>query len=383
VPLPDYRGGSIVNLMASIALARGSEAALYSPLELLSPSRLLTSKNIVLIVIDGLGYECLTSAGKSTGLYNHLQGRISSVFPSTTATAITTFLTGIAPQQHGLTGWHMYLRELGTVMAVLPFHPRPGAPRAKGFNTARVFDQRPIFDQLKVRSYVVVPSKIIDSVYNAAYSGSACRRAYNSSLQTLFRTVVRVLREHNERKYVYAYYPELDRVAHEYGPAGRKTQAHLAEIDLAFTQFLEQIKGSNTTVIMTADHGFIETKERIELDNHPLLANTLRLPLCGESRVAYCYVYPERRALFEHYVETRLAGQATLLSSEELINRGYFGLGPPHPRLQERIGDYTLIMKDGYVIKDWLPGEERYRHIGVHGGMSAAEMYVPLIVVTV
>ncbi|HZA28524.1 MAG TPA: hypothetical protein VE735_02825, partial [Gammaproteobacteria bacterium] len=69
--------------------------------------------------------------------------------------------------------------------------------------------------------------------------------------------------------------------------------------------------------------------------------------------------------------------------SEELIKGGYFGLGPPHPRLQERIGDYTLIMKDGYVIKDWLPGEERYRHIGVHGGMSAAEMYVPLIVVTV
>jgi hypothetical protein len=383
VPLPDYQGGSIVNLMASIALARGSEAALYSPLEPLSPSRLLTSKNIVLIVIDGLGYECLTSAGKSTGLYSHLQGRISSVFPSTTATAITTFLTGIAPQQHGLTGWHMYLRELGTVMAVLPFRPRLGAPRAEGFNTARVFDQRPIFDQLKVRSYVVVPSKIIDSVYNAAYSGSACRRAYNSSLQTLFRTVVRVLREHNERKYVYAYYPELDRVAHEYGPASRKTQAHLAEIDLAFTQFLDQIKGSDTTVIMTADHGFIETKERIELDNHPLLANALRLPLCGESRVAYCYVYPEKRALFEHYVENHLAGQTTLLSSKELINRGYFGLGPPHPRLQERIGDYTLIMKDGYVIKDWLPGEERYRHIGVHGGMSAAEMYVPLIVVTV
>lgn len=76
MPLPDYRGGSIVNLMASIALARGSEAALYSPLEPLSPSRLLTSKNIVLIVIDGLGYEHLTSAGKSTGLYSRLQGRI-------------------------------------------------------------------------------------------------------------------------------------------------------------------------------------------------------------------------------------------------------------------------------------------------------------------
>ncbi len=37
-------------------------------------------------------------------------------------------------------------------------------------------------------------------------------------------------------------------------------------------------------------------------------------------------------------------------------------------------------MKDRFLIKDWLPGEPRYVHIGVHGGMSAQEMYVPLIV---
>ena len=29
-------------------------------------------------------------------------------------------MTGLAPQAHGLTGWHMYFREIGAVLAVLP-----------------------------------------------------------------------------------------------------------------------------------------------------------------------------------------------------------------------------------------------------------------------
>jgi hypothetical protein len=40
-------------------------------------------------------------------------------------------------------------------------------------------------------------------------------------------------------------------------------------------------------------------------------------------------------------------------------------------------------MKERYVIKDWLPGERHLTQIGVHGGLSAAELYVPLILVPV
>ena len=52
-------------------------------------------------------------------------------------------------------------------------------------------------------------------------------------------------------------------------------------------------------------------------------------------------------------------------------------------RLAERVGDYTLLMKDRYVIKDWLPGEGRFMHVGVHGGLTREELYVPLVVASV
>jgi len=43
----------------------------------------------------------------------------------------------------------------------------------------------------------------------------------------------------------------------------------------------------------------------------------------------------------------------------------------------------VLLMKDRFAIKDTIAGEKAFRPIGLHGGVSAREMYVPLVVVTV
>ena len=378
--MPDYHGGSIVNLMASIAQALEAEDRLYPPLRALPPAR-LTSRNIVLLVIDGLGHDGLITHCRDGVLARHLKDRMTSVFPSTTATAITTFLTGMAPQQHGVTGWFTYFRELGTVLAVLPYQPRHGSP-APTVPARMLFDHVPVFDRLAARSHVVAPNRIVHSEFNTVHNGKARPHAF-ASLGQMFRTIAQIVRGPGERNYIYAYWPELDRLAHEHGIASGEAVAHLAEIDAAFGNFLVGIGGTGTTVIVTADHGFIDARpdQTIELDAHPQLAATLSLPLCGERRAAYCYVHASQRAQFVEYVGAHLEEYADLKDSEYLIEAGYFGLGPPHARLHERIGDYTLIMKDRSIIKDWLPGEPRYVHIGVHGGMSAQEMYVPLIVV--
>jgi predicted AlkP superfamily pyrophosphatase or phosphodiesterase len=75
---------------------------------------------------------------------------MTSVFPPTTATAITTYLTGDAPQQHALTGWHTWMRELGCVMTVLPGRPRYGGVgyRQAGIDAQRLFDHRILFDRM-------------------------------------------------------------------------------------------------------------------------------------------------------------------------------------------------------------------------------------------
>ena len=381
--LPDYTGGSIVNLMSSVIAARGGGPSEYPALKFLPPFPLSDVKNIVVLVIDGLGYEFLEQVGGGGTLHQHLRARMTSVFPSTTASAITTFLTGTAPQQHGLTGWHVYLKEFGNVLAVLPFRPRHGGSSlgGSGVDAARFFGHTSVFDKLLTRSYQVVPKRIAHSDFNLAHSGQASIITYKS-LSRFFGGIKGVLRDNGERKYVYAYWPELDSTSHIYGVGSAESARHFSQLDEAFGRFLNCINRDETTVIVTADHGLIDSSpdRLIELENHPELAQTLVVPLCGERRVAYCYVHPHKQERFEAYVQTELAQQVDLVKSHELIERGFFGLGQSHPRLADRVGHYTLIMRENYVIRDRVLGEERYDHIGVHGGVSRHEMYVPLIV---
>lgn len=382
--LPDYNGASILNLMVSIMLARGEERNQYAPLNLLPPAALSEVKHLVLIIVDGLGYDFLSGSTHAPTLNRYLNGKITSVFPSTTASAITTFLTGLAPQQHALTGWFNYLKEIDRIVAVLLGTDRYTAkPLAEsGIDTASLFNHQPIFDRISTPSYTVVPKHIAYSAFNLSHNGPATLRPY-ASLKQFFEQLQRILRASRAPAFIYAYWPELDRIAHERGIESQAASRHLARFDTAFKQFLETADRDDSLIMITADHGFIDSGRNflIELDHHPKLRETLSKPLCGERRVAYCYVRPSKRADFVSYVQSEWAEQMTLYESTELIERGFFGPGEPHPRLQGRIGDYTLIMKGRTTIKDWLPGEKRYWDIGTHGGVSHQEMQVPLIVV--
>jgi len=42
-------------------------------------------------------------------------------------------------------------------------------------------------------------------------------------------------------------------------------------------------------------------------------------------------------------------------------------------------GELVLVMQAPWVIIDQVPGERPHDQVGVHGGVSAAEMQIPLI----
>lgn len=380
---PDYDGGSIVNLMASIVMARGG-ASDYSPLRNLAPDPLSPSRTLVLFVVDGLGDRFLNRHGAGGVLLANRQGSMTSVFPSTTATAITTYLTAQAPSQHGLTGWHMYFKELDGVLAVLPMRPRTGAPIPAPIADAESFFKHPnVFAAIDDMSYIVSPIEIIESPFNRAHSGMARRIPYRT-MEECFAAIVSLVKNAKERQFIYAYWPQLDSLAHEYGIEHEHTLTHFAQLERAIGVLFESLDEQDVTMIVTADHGFVDaTSDRtIEIEAYPDIARMLRLPLCGERRAAYAYLHPGCHEEFEAYVKENFANDIVAQPAAQVIEQGYFGPGVPHPKLSERIGDYVLFMNDNAVIKDWLPGERRYVQIGVHGGLSAEELYVPLIVRT-
>ena len=372
--LPDYTGGSLVNLMASIVAARGGRP-LHAPLR---DVRFEKTENLVLLIVDGLGDNYLQRRGAGGELARRRRASLTSVFPSTTASAITTSYTGATPLEHGLTGWFTYFGEAGYVASPLPFRTRgDNIPLGdKGYSPSRAFPTPALFESLPVRSIVVTHKDIIDSQYNVRHCRGAERRAYDS-LDGLIHETVNAVNSGPERKFVYAYWPEYDALSHRYGSESAEAFAEFKRIDAAFGSLLDELKGSDSLVVATADHGFIDVAPEESLDLPPELASLLRFPLCGERRVAYCHVHDVPG--FIQKARNFFGERADVRPSQELVEAGWFGPGQAHPRFAERIGEVTLVMRGNYTVKDWTPGEARHLHIGNHGGTSEDEMMIPLI----
>jgi hypothetical protein len=377
---PDYQGGSIVNLMASIIAARGGRSD-YPELTLMPAREMARATNIMLLVIDGLGSDWLVEHSPQGILSRHRLGAITTVFPATTATAITSFLTGDGPLQHGLTGWYTWFSELACVMMVLPGIPRYGGVpyRKAGIDPVRLFGHRSVFDRIRTRGLVVSPNRIARSDFNLAHSGQAQILPY-TDLPDLFRQTARALRRDRVPKYVYCYWPELDSIGHHQGMGSEAAVNHLRQIEQALTDFLVVAARTDTLVLVTADHGLVDTgpNDQIDLADHPDLADCLALPLCGEPRAAFCYLRAGRETRFLDYCRGPLGELVDVLPSRDLVAAGWFGLGQPHPRFTERIGDYCILPRGQGVIRQTLPFEDLKPLIGHHGGLSRTELLVPL-----
>ena len=371
---PDYSGAGFVNLIASLVEARGGVPR-HVPLGALPARAISDARNIVLLIVDGLGDRYLTSAGAGGQLARHRRGAITTVFPSNTASAITTSYTGATPLEHGLTGWFTYFGEAACVGAPLRFHRR-GESRPLHPRPERIFVTPPLFDSLGTRSLVVSHRPIVDSQYNRHHCGVAERRAYDD-LAGLVAQVVDAAKSGPERKFIYAYWPRFDFLAHRHGVASDEVRREFAAVDAAFGELLARLAGTETALVATADHGFMDSplEEAIELPAE--LAALLRFPLCGERRVAFCHVHDVR--VFIEKAKEILGDRAAVRPSRELADEGWFGAGRAHPDFAERIGDVTLVMAGRHTVKDWLAGEPRHLHIGSHGGMSEEEMMIPLV----
>ena len=379
---PDYTN-SLVNLMASLEQGLGGMPGLYPPLAALPPQQIAAARRVVLLLIDGLGHEYLQTQVERFPEWQ--QGVLTSVFPSSTAPAITSLMTGVAPQQHAVTGWLMYLRELGAVATILPFCTRIGdVPLQKlGLPVARVIGGSSLFNRLNVPSDYVIGRKLVDSAYSQWAAGSSTRRYGYKRLYECFAELARLALAPGGRRFIYGYWPLLDTFAHQHGIASVNVSQHWQMLAQQLHYLAKQLRGSDTLLIVTADHGFIDTQPEavVTLDQHPELRECLLLPPSVEPRAAGCYLRAGQRQRFERYIAEHLEGQFQLHAVDDLIAEGWFGLGDPHPLLAARLGDYLLIGRGAHVLTERLPGESEWSMIGVHGGLSTAEMQVPLLVV--
>lgn len=377
--VPDYGDAGLLGLAQSFGAFLDGEPWGFQGC---GPVRNVDAPVLLFILIDGLGDAFLQRHGQDSTLLAHRRSRITSVFPSTTASAVTTMMTGISPAAHGLTGWFIQDPRFGGIIAPLPLRMRAGGPVRGLFALHRLFPYPSLFQHRRRTSVLVSPADIAWSPFSRRHARGATIQAY-SGLDGMVDTSVAAaggLRD-GGGGYGYAYYPDFDALSHRFGSGSDEVVEEFWRIDAAITRLLERLAGSGIEVVISADHGFIDSPDEqcLHVERYPELAAMLGAPLFGEARAAFCEVRESAGADFEAFARAELAGKARVLRSADLLTLGLLGPGPAHKRLRERTGSHVLLMEPGWTVRDQLPGERVYSMLGVHGGLAPEEMWVPLI----
>ncbi|MDQ3575634.1 MAG: alkaline phosphatase family protein, partial [Actinomycetota bacterium] len=120
--LPDY-GGACLTSVVSALFDRDSAPPAWLP------EPVGAARQVVLLVLDGLGWDQLRERPHlAPTLHAMVGGAITSVAPTTTATALTSLTTGLAPALHGVVGYRVQVSR-GEVMNVLRWTTSRGDAR--------------------------------------------------------------------------------------------------------------------------------------------------------------------------------------------------------------------------------------------------------------
>ncbi|MEM0322283.1 MAG: alkaline phosphatase family protein [Thermoprotei archaeon] len=265
VYLPDYSGRSLYNLSKALLKAFGASA----DNGITGLSDVLNHSRIVVLLMDGLGYRQLQSAADRVPVVGSSLSRakfalpITSVFPSTTSTVLTTLNTGLTPAEHGVIGFTVYVKELGCVVNSISFSPAAergeGALERSGLQPSYLYPQRTIYQELSERGVytcVVTPGYLANTVLSKTLYNGADRIKFNQLSDMFVSLRKSLLGRKYDREFYFVYWSGVDTVAHRYGSASEEYDAELNSVFYLFTnELLERCRDTDTALIVTADHG--------------------------------------------------------------------------------------------------------------------------------
>lgn len=354
---PDYRGACVSNLVP--ALLGSGDAPAWLPGAALADQ-------VVLLVLDGLGWEQLQERRHlAPTLCSLLGGPITTVAPSTTASALTSITTGMAPGEHGIVGYRMWVES--EVLNVL----RWNTPRGDARKIHRPDWLQPHESFEGQRPAIVTRAEFADSGFTGAHLAGSRFHGYRMT-SSLVTTVVGLVRQ--GEPFVYAYYEGLDKVAHEYG-FGPYYDAELQAADRLVADLLDGLPRGSSLVV-TADHGQVQTGDQIVKLHGEVQAHVGAQS--GEGRFRWLHARPGRGSALAEECVAHHASQAWVRTRQQILEDGWLG-----PQVSEeacsRLGDVALVAKGVVSFYDPTDGGA-FKLIGRHGSLTSAEMLVPLLV---
>lgn len=398
---PVYRDHGIVNLIDSVPGIFGG-----TPDRPLAPGHLPswmddTVDHVVMVIVDGLGWERMCDLRRRYEAIEVIAGGqttpLVSTYPSETAAAMISLYTGLQPIEHGNLGWFVKLANHDEIGLSLPFTTLSGDPldEAYGYSTDETFDvptDRSFVSRLRnlgVDVCFVMPESFVNTTTTRQATGSATRVPYQE-LDHGIDHICADIATANGPTVHQLYVPDADEAAHRYGAASETFAETVNTVCRSlidgFGSSQHDVPTERTALIVTADHGILDTAPETRIDlNHLEASGSVNLSahlarnsagepmyLAGSPRNLQCYTRPGHARTLADELTDAIDGIA--FTSEAYREAGLFGDREAGAMFRYRAPDVVFVPESAGVWYD----DGTLDVIGMHGGLHPSEMFVPL-----
>jgi len=400
--LPEYRERSIVNL-SNFVLKFFRCPTRYPSLEIKDKIKNPENKKkMIMFVIDAIGWENLQeSASQSPSLREDLsifeQEILTSVFPTTTTAALTSYCTALPPLEHGMLGYTLFLTDYSSLVNMIMLAP-PDFERdsliPRGLNPLKFLNIPTIFETLQgngVKCWTITSDLFSESGLTKMHHKGSSKRTYSGMLE-MFYQLLRTIEEEDSRTFIFVYWGLTDTDGHHWGTQSRPYQGGIEYLFRMLRREVidrlsqEQLK--HTVFLLSSDHGQIDTTWEDEewiTSEDELFQNFVHPPIAGEPRAVYFNVRDKEG--FSDYFNQRFSKRFFLMDRNKAIDANLFSsatypLSISDRMLKEhqyRLGDFVAIAKERYSLHFKHHGKS-YTLKGKHGSLTQRELMVPLLI---
>jgi predicted AlkP superfamily pyrophosphatase or phosphodiesterase len=357
--MPDYAGPNVRGVVPALLAPPGARRPQWLP------ESVRSADQVVLLVLDGLGWEQLQQRAGLAPTLASMAGRpVGSVAPTTTATALTSITTGLTPAEHGLLGYRIDMG--GRVLNTLRWHD--GTQDMRTVHEPKVV--QPFVPFLGEAVPVVTKAEFQRTGFTEAHLRGAPFHGWRAA--SSIPVIVRQRLDSGDRL-VYAYYDGIDKIAHERG-FGEYYDAELATVDRLVADVLSALP-PRAALLVTADHGQVQV-DAPQIEMPAELARLIRLQ-SGEGRFRWLHARSGRDPEVLALARSLFGDIAWVWSRSEVLEMGVFGPHMAGP-LAARLGDVALVPFADVSFHD--PGDTGSTPLVCrHGSLTSAEMLVPLV----
>ena len=377
IKLPDYNH-SILSLITSILKYYKVETG-HESLEVLDNRLAKNYKNVVFIVLDGMGEHILNKLSPQGYFCSKKIDCITSVYPSTTTAALTTYYSGKPPYETGWIAWSQYFKEYGRALDMLSHKESYKGESIQGAKV-NVFENivkyTPVFEQIEqaspnVKAYEIMPS----------YSDRRSKRSIRAdSIEEIIENI-EMLCKNPDEKFILAYSDNPDGLLHKFGTTSQEAEKFIQETEIKIKEVCEKLD-EDTIIVISADHGHKDIDKAYTILDYPEIQECLIIPASLESRALAFWVKEDMKKQFEERFKKAFGDEFLLMSKNEFLGQNFLGYGEKHPKIDDFIGNYIALSTKGSIItlETYLADGKPVKK-STHCGLSKEEMEVPVIVI--